>query len=123
MTAQEHLMSLNHRQQYQLHRIESRLLRSDPQLAAMLTVFVRLSAGQRMPAWEQVFSRQDRIRQAATQIAAAIVVLAAALMVLIGAVVALITAPFSDHRSRRPALKPERTRRGRETGDNQNPVG
>jgi hypothetical protein len=89
----------------------------------MLTVFVRLSAGQRMPAWEQVFSRQDRIRQAATQIAAAIVVLAAALMVLIGAVVALITAPFSDHRSRQPALKPERTRRGRETGDNQNPVG
>jgi Protein of unknown function (DUF3040) len=116
-------MSLNHRQQYQLHRIESRLLRSDPQLAAMLTVFARLSADQRMPAWEQVSSRQDRIRRAATQIAEAIAVLAAALMVLIRAVVALITAPFSDHSSRQPTLKPERTRRGRETGDNQNPVG
>ena len=41
--SQEHLMSLNRRQQHQLHRIESRLLRSDPNLAAMLTVFASLS--------------------------------------------------------------------------------
>jgi len=42
-------MSLNYRQQRQLQRIESLLLRSDPQLAAMLAMFGRLSAGQRMP--------------------------------------------------------------------------
>ena len=43
-------MSLSHRQQHQLHRIETGLLRSDPQLAAMLGVFGRLSAGEAMPA-------------------------------------------------------------------------
>ncbi len=36
-------MSLSHRQQHQLHRIETGLLRSDPQLTAMLGVFGRLS--------------------------------------------------------------------------------
>jgi len=45
--------------------IEVGLLRSDPQLAARLSVFDRLCAGQAMPAWEQVSSRHDRIRQAA----------------------------------------------------------
>ena len=82
-------MSLNHRQQYQLHRIESRLLRSDPQLAAMLATFARLSAGQRLPAWEQVASRLDRIRQASALIARAIAGLAAAVSLLGGAILAL----------------------------------
>jgi hypothetical protein len=114
-------MSLNRRQQHQLYRIESRLRRSEPHLAAMLTVFGRLSAGQCLPAWEQVPSRRDRIGQAATQIAQAIVVLAATAIVLTRAVLALIAAPFSDRRYRPPAPRPERAARGRETGDSQDP--
>ena len=43
-------MSLSHHQQHQLHRIETGLLRSDPQLTAMLGIFGELSAGQAMPA-------------------------------------------------------------------------
>ena len=54
-------MSLNHRQLHRLHRIESGLLRSDPQLAAMLAMFGRLSGGQHMPAWEQIATRPDRV--------------------------------------------------------------
>src|SRR5271167_252405 len=64
IAAQEHIMSINHRQQHQLYQIESGLLRSDPQLGAMLAAFAKLSAGQRMPTWEQVATRQDRIHQA-----------------------------------------------------------
>jgi hypothetical protein len=122
ITDQEHLMSLNHRQQHQLHGIETRLVRSAPQLAGRLTVFGRLSADQRMPAWEQISSRGERIRQAAVRIVEAIAVLAAAIGVLIGAVLALITAAFSSHSSRWSASKPERTR-SRGTGDSQNPAG
>ena len=44
-------MSLNRRQRHQLHRMEARMLRSDPKLVEMLGVFGRLSAGQRMPSW------------------------------------------------------------------------
>ena len=58
-------MSLSHHHHNQLHLIEASLLRSDPQLAARLSVFDRLCAGQAMPAWEQVSSLYDRIRQAA----------------------------------------------------------
>ena len=43
-------MSLNHRQRHQLYRMEGRLFRSDPQLAARLSMFGRLCAGQAMPA-------------------------------------------------------------------------
>ena len=53
-------MSLNRREQRELHRIESGLLRSDAHLAAMLAVFSRLSAGQRMPGREQAATRLDR---------------------------------------------------------------
>ncbi len=55
-------MSLSH---HQLHRIETGLLRADPQLAAMLGIFGKLSAGRAMPSWEQVPTRRDRVRQAA----------------------------------------------------------
>jgi hypothetical protein len=54
---------MSHHHQNQLHLIAAGLLRSEPQLAARLSVFGRLSAGEAMPAWEQVSSRQDRIRQ------------------------------------------------------------
>ena len=99
-------MSLNHRQRHQLYRIEARLLRSDPQLAAMLAVFGRLAAGQRMPAWEQVANRQDRIRQAAAVIARAIAIMAAAIGLLVSAVLALLAAVVMGSRAR----PPQRTR-------------
>ena len=71
-------MSLSHHHQNQLHLIEAGLLRSDPRLAAWLSVFGRLCTGKAMPAWEQVSSRQDRIRQAAALIAETISAVAAA---------------------------------------------
>ena len=65
-------MSLSHHHQNQLHLIQAGLLRSDPQLAARLSVFGRLCAGQAMPAWEQMSGRHDRIRQAAGSFALAV---------------------------------------------------
>jgi hypothetical protein len=93
-------MSLNHRQRHQLYRMEARLFRSDPQLAAMLAVFGRLSAGQRMPAWEQIANRQDRIRQAAALIARAIATMTTAIGLLLSAVLALLTAVVMGSRAR-----------------------
>ena len=98
-------MSLNHRQLHRLYRIESGLLRSDPQLAARLALFGRLSAGQHMPAWEQIPTRQDRIGQAAALIVKAIVILAAAISLLLNAVRALVTAVVIGSRAR-PAAAP-----------------
>jgi hypothetical protein len=108
-------MSLNHRQQHQLYRIESRLLRSDPQLAAMLTVFARLSAGQGMPAWEQLATRLDCVRQRAVQISKAIAVVAAAAGLLISAVFALCTAIFIGRRARPPQPEHQETGPGTES--------
>jgi len=93
-------MSLNHRQRHQLHRIEARLLRSDPLLGSMLSVFGRLAAGQRLPAWEHVATRKDRIRQAAALIVQAIAVMAAAIRLLLGAVLALFAAVVIGGRAR-----------------------
>ena len=72
-------MILSHHQQHQLQRIETGLLRSDPQLTAMLGIFGKLSAGQTMPAWEQVPTRRDRIQQTAALTVEAITLAAAAL--------------------------------------------
>jgi hypothetical protein len=93
-------MSLNYRQQRQLQRIESPLLRSDPQLAAMLAMFGRLAAGQRLPAREQAATRLDRIRQAAAMIAKAVAAMSAAIGLLVSAVLALFTALIMGSRAR-----------------------
>ena len=85
-------MSLSPHHQNQLHLIQAGLLRSDPQLAARLSIFGRLCAGQAMPAWEQVSCRHDRIRQAAALIAETISVAAAAIFLLLRAVLALVAA-------------------------------
>jgi hypothetical protein len=95
-------MSLNHREQRELHRIESRLLRSDAHLAAMLTVFGRLSAGQRMPWREQAVTRLDRTRQAAALVAKAAAALAAAISLLVSALVALFTVFITGSGARLP---------------------
>jgi hypothetical protein len=95
-------MSLNHRQRHQLDRIESRLLRSDPQLVAMLAVFARLCTGQGMPAWERLATWPDRVRQRAAQISKAIAVVGAAAGLLVSAVLALCTVIFTGSRARPP---------------------
>jgi hypothetical protein len=103
-------MSLSHHHQNQLHRIQAGLLRSDPQLAARLSMFGRLSAGQAMPAWEQVSCRHDRIRQAAGLIAETISVAAAAIFLFLRAVLALAAALVAGGRARPPAQRRERAR-------------
>ena len=103
-------MSLSHHHQNQLHLIQAGLLRSDPQLAAKLSMFGRLFAGQAMPAWEQVSSRHDRIRQAAALTAETISVAAAAIFLLLRAVLALVAAVAPVGRARPPAQRRQRAR-------------
>ena len=103
-------MSLSHHHQNQLHVIQAGLLRSHPQLAARLSMFGRLSAGQAMPAWEQVSSRHDRIRQAAALIAETISVVAAAIFLFLRAVLALVAALVPGGRARPPSQRREPAR-------------
>jgi hypothetical protein len=103
-------MSISHHEQHQLYRIESGLLRSDPRLGAKLATFAKLSAGQRLPSWEHVATRQDRIRQAAVLAGQAIAVIVAALRVLASAVVALFAAIIMGRRAR--PLQPARPQDG-----------
>ena len=116
-------MSLSHHQQRQLYRIETGLLGADPQLAEMLGIFGKISAGQAMPAWEQVPARRDRIQQAAALTAQAITLAAAAIGLLLSAILALLVVVGTRHRRRRPAPGPERTRRGRGAGGRPDPAG
>ena len=116
-------MSLSHHQQRQLYRIETGLLGADPQLAEMLGIFGKISAGQAMPAWEQVPARRDRIQQAAALTAQAITLAAAAIGLLLSAILALLIVVGTRHRRRRPAPGPERTRRGRGAGGRPDPAG
>src|SRR5260370_12696495 len=95
---QEHVMSLSHHHQRQLYRIESGLLRADPQLAAMLGIFGKLSASQAMPSWEQVPTRRDRARQAAALTVQAVTPAPAALCLLPVAFLSpLLAAPRPRH--------------------------
>ena len=114
-------MSLSHRQQHKLSSIESRLLRSDPQLAEKLSYFGKLSAGQRMPTWEHLDTRRDRIRQAAALIAQAIAVIAATIGLLFKAVVALVRAIVIGGRARPPQRARQQVRHG--TDGRPGPVG
>ncbi len=117
-------MSLSHHQQHQLYRIETGLLRADPQLAEMLGIFGKLSAGQTMPAWEQVPTRRDRVRQAAALTVQAITLAAAAIGLLLSAILVLLIVVAGPRRGHRlPAPGPERTRRGRGTDGRPDPAG
>jgi hypothetical protein len=91
-------MSLNHHQRHQLHRIESGLLRSDPHLSAMMTVFARLSADQGTPTWEQLPARPDRAGSG-RPIARAVAVLAATIGLLLTAARALLTPVMAGDRA------------------------
>jgi len=116
-------MSLSHHQQHQLHRIETRLLRADPQLAEMLGIFGKLSASQAMPSWEQVPTRRDRARAAAALTVEAVALAAAAVGLLLRAILALVIAVGTRHGHRLPAPGPERTRRGRGADGRPDPAG
>ena len=116
-------MSLSHHHQRQLYRIESGLLRADPPLAEMLGIFGKLTAGQAMPAWEQVPARRDRVRQAAALTVQAVTLAAAAIGLLLSAVLALLIAVGTRHRHRLSAPAPERTRRGRGADGRPDPAG
>jgi Protein of unknown function (DUF3040) len=121
---QEHVMSLSHHHQRQLHRIETGLLGADPQLAEMLGIFGKLSAGQAMPSWEQVPTRRDRVRQAAALAVEAVTLAAAAIGLLLSAIFALVIVVAGTHRGHRlPAPGPERIRRGRGADGRPDPAG
>jgi len=85
-------MSINHAERHQLHRIESRLFRSDPHLAAMLAVFDRLCDGQCLPGREQLATSEGRIRHSAALIARAIAAVLAAMLNLVRTVDAWVNA-------------------------------
>ena len=93
-------MSLSHHQQRQLYRIESGLLRADPQLAEMLGTFGELTAGQALPSWEQVPARRDHARQAAALAVQAITLAAAAIGLLLSAILVLLIAAGTRHAPR-----------------------
>ena len=116
-------MSLSHHQQHQLHHIETGLLRADPQLAEMLGIFGKLSAGQAMPSWEQVPTRRDRVRQAAALTVQAVTLAAAAIGLLLSAILVLLIVVGARHGRRLPAPGPERTRRGRGADGRPDPAG
>jgi len=117
-------MSLSHHHERQLYRIASGLLRADPQLAEMLGIFGKLSAGQAMPAWEQVPARRDRVRQAAALTVEAVTLAAAAIGLLLSAVLALlIVVAGPRHRHRLPAPRRERTSPGRGADGRPDPAG
>ena len=117
-------MSLSHHHQRQLYRIESGLLGADPQLAEMLGIFGKLSAGQAMPSWEQVPTRRDCVRQATALTVEAVTLAAAAIGLLLSAVLALlIVVAGPRHRHRLPAPRRERTSPGRGADGRPDPAG
>jgi hypothetical protein len=50
-------MTLPYRQERLLRRADHALSQSDPDLAAMLGIFARITAAERLPAWEQLRPR------------------------------------------------------------------
>ena len=67
-------MKLSRWQRRQLRRIETGLLRSSPQLAAMMGLFSRLYRGEEMPAWEHEPRRLGRLRRSAAWVVVALAV-------------------------------------------------
>ena len=47
-------MTLPYRQERLLRRTDRALCESDPHLASMLSIFARITAAERLPAWEQL---------------------------------------------------------------------
>jgi Protein of unknown function (DUF3040) len=115
-------MSINYAERHQLHRIESRLFRSDPHLAAMLAVFDKLCDGQCLPAQEQLATRQGRIRHSAALVAQAIAAVIAAILNLLRAVDAWLTAVTRRSLGLPPRPRPTRQQAGPGTGGRPDPA-
>lgn len=101
-------MSLSHRQQHQLQSIEDDLLQSAPELVATLHMFGVLSATEAMPAWEQVPTRHDPIRQAAALTAEALTRIVATIGFLLNAILALLIVIVQRSRACPPACGQDR---------------
>jgi hypothetical protein len=69
-------MRLPLRHSWQLRRIERGLRRSEPHLAAMLTIFARLSAGEPATGCEQLPGSVGRLRMILTAVAGAVTTMA-----------------------------------------------
>jgi hypothetical protein len=114
-------MSLSYRQQHRLRLVKAGLRRSDPLLCAMFGMFGRLYKGEGMPASEQVPTRPDRGRIAASGLAVLAAMAAVFSAVLTAALIAVIA--MRRPRGRPPASRPERARYGQEAGGHQGPPG
>jgi hypothetical protein len=53
-------MTLSYRQERLLRHTDRELSESDPDLASMLSIFARITAAERLPAWEQLGARLTR---------------------------------------------------------------
>jgi hypothetical protein len=69
-------MTLPYRQERLLRRTDRALRESDPHLASMLSIFARITAAERLPAWEQLGARLTRALSALLWPVAAVVFLA-----------------------------------------------
>ena len=56
-------MSLPYRQERLLRRADRALCQSDPDLASMLSIFARITASERLPAWEQLRPKATWVRR------------------------------------------------------------
>jgi hypothetical protein len=56
-------MSLPYRQERLLRRADRALCESDPDLASMLSIFARITASERLPAWEQLRPKSTWLRR------------------------------------------------------------
>ena len=56
-------MSLPYRQERLLRRADRALCESDPDLASMLSIFARITAPERLPAWEQLRPKATCLRR------------------------------------------------------------
>ncbi len=106
-------MTIRNEDQHKLRLIKFGLLRSDPQLVAMMNVFSGLTAGQDMPSWEQMPTRGDRVREAVALIVVALVVAFTAALLMLRGLAAMITAVVIRPSARSMACH-EVSTRGRE---------
>jgi hypothetical protein len=81
-----------------------------------------LSATEAIPAWEQVPTGPDRIKQAAALTAKALALLAAAIGLLLSAILALLIAVLQGCRPRLPARRHDRAGPGRAPGGRPDPA-
>lgn len=104
-------MRLPCRHSWQLRRIERRLRRSAPHLAAMLAIFTRLSAGEAATGREPLPVPASRVRMIITVVAGAVIAVAAAAVWSIRRAWSLCAATCrSCRRARTPASPAPATR-------------